>query len=723
MTSNSNVVTVYDKKQNKEIKFYLDERLKNRLDGIKEDLKKKDKDSFIAVDGNEGCQPSGEKVLMADGLWKNVEDIKVGDMVLSPQRDGTNIFSKVLKTYQWFCDEMYDVVELNRRKKKLYSCSYNHLIPLNVKVRPRKNGERNLEDAYWNVVNYQASYVNSLSKGFKINSTTQLSFAIENFMNKKNCTIEPYTFGIWLGDGHFSSTKKKVKNEKYNKTTTVKGHWRNFKSGKRVWQKEHISNISKEQYLTIINRSIGITTMDTETITEIGKYYKVISNKGKKNNKASTYMFSVNGELSKQLTKYGLEGKGSGTKFIPKEVFTSDINYRKRLLAGVIDSDGYLCKNGNCYEVTVKSKDFAEGIYKIARSLGYRGGIRKVKKSIKRIGFTGTYFSVSFYIGKDSLPLLLERKKSKGNVFYLSSNRVSIDIIQSKPKMVYGFTLDSQSSWYITEDYIVTHNSGKSTLALQMGKYVDPTLNLSRVVFDAETFRAAILKAKKGQCVIFDEAFTGLSSRASLSGVNKTLISLMMQIRQKNLFVIIVLPTFFLLDKYVALFRSRALIHVYECKKKRGYFKVYNQKKKKLLYLLGKATYSYSGAKWSIKTRFKGRFYGSFALGDEEMDKKYRAKKLKALEITEKEPMSAGQIKYREQRDIILYALRKTTKMTYEQISNLLGDYDFEMSIAQVGQVCSKFGDKEKLRESFINKGEDKVKIDEKEVKEEIDEE
>ena len=239
--------------------------------------------------------------------------------------------------------------------------------------------------------------------------------------------------------------------------------------------------------------------------------------------------------------------------------------------------------------------------------------------------------------------------------------------------------------------------SGNSTVALQIGMYVDPTLDINRVVFDAEGFRSAILKAKKGQCIIFDEAFTGLSSRASLSGVNRTLVSLMMQIRQKNLFVIMVLPTFFLLDKYVALFRSRALIHVYECKGKRGYFKVYNAKKKKLLYLLGKATYSYSGAKWKIATNFRGRFYGRFALGDKQMEDRYRSKKMKALELTEKAPMSAGQVKYREQRDIILYILRKTSDMTYEQISNMLGDYDFEMSIAQIGQVCSKFGGKDKL--------------------------
>ncbi len=246
--------------------------------------------------------------------------------------------------------------------------------------------------------------------------------------------------------------------------------------------------------------------------------------------------------------------------------------------------------------------------------------------------------------------------------------------------------------------------SGKSTLALQIGKYVDPTLDLARIVFDAEGFRAAILKAKKGQCVIFDEAFTGLSSRASLSGVNRTLVSLMMQIRQKNLFVIMVLPTFFLLDKYVALFRSRALIHVYECSGRRGYFKVYNQRKKKLLYLLGKATYSYSGAKWAVKTSFKGRFYGPFALGDKEMEKKYREKKLNALEATEKNPMSAGQVKYREQRNLILYLLRSISKMTYQEMSNMLGEYDLEISHVQVRNICANFGDKEKLDKEFIEK-------------------
>jgi transposase len=234
--------------------------------------------------------------------------------------------------------------------------------------------------------------------------------------------------------------------------------------------------------------------------------------------------------------------------------------------------------------------------------------------------------------------------------------------------------------------------SGKSTLALQIGKYVDPSLDLSRIVFDAESFRQAIFKAKKGQVVIFDEAFTGLSSRASLSGINRALVSLMMQMRQKNLMVIMVLPTFFLLDKYVALFRARALIHVYEMSGNRGYFRLYNTKLKKLLYLLGKKDYSY-GHK-SVRTKFKGRFYGKFALGSDLLEEQYRKKKGKALEDTEKNPMSAGQAKYKEQRDILLWRLRKETKMTYQEMQSYLEEWDFTINYSQIRNICVKFGDK-----------------------------
>ena len=233
--------------------------------------------------------------------------------------------------------------------------------------------------------------------------------------------------------------------------------------------------------------------------------------------------------------------------------------------------------------------------------------------------------------------------------------------------------------------------SGKSTLAIQIGKYVDPTLDLSHVVFSPDDFREAILKSHKGQCIIYDEAFTGFSSRASLSPINRVLVSLSMQMRQKNLFILIVLPTIYLLDKYMAMFRTKALIHVFESKGNRGYFRLFNSKKKKLLLLFGSKTMSYSHkAAW---TNFKGRFYGKFALGDDKVEKKYLEKKEHALANSEKTSMSSAQVKYKEQRDLMMWLFKKYTKMTYKEFSTLLFDYDFPISLEQISKICAKFGE------------------------------
>ena len=54
----------------------------------------------------------------------------------------------------------------------------------------------------------------------------------------------------------------------------------------------------------------------------------------------------------------------------------------------------------------------------------------------------------------------------------------------------------------------------------------------------------------KNEVVIYDEAHRGMASARSLSEINKILKDLMMEMGQRNLFVVIVLPTIFLLDKY-----------------------------------------------------------------------------------------------------------------------------------------------------------------------------
>lgn len=166
--------------------------------------------------------------------------------------------------------------------------------------------------------------------------------------------------------------------------------------------------------------------------------------------------------------------------------------------------------------------------------------------------------------------------------------------------------------------------AGKSVLAQQIGYYCDPQLELKRIVFSPDDFKKQVINCKrKNACIIFDEAYGGLSSRKAMSDVNQGLVSMLAEIRQKNLFVIIVLPTFFDLDKYVALWRSRALVHVYADRFKRGYFKFFSYNKKKKLYVNGKKFYNYNVA----QPDFIGRFTNFYPIGDKE----YREKKRKSL--------------------------------------------------------------------------------------------
>jgi len=156
---------------------------------------------------------------------------------------------------------------------------------------------------------------------------------------------------------------------------------------------------------------------------------------------------------------------------------------------------------------------------------------------------------------------------------------------------------------------------------MQDAFYCDPTLTLDRVVFNPEDFKKAILNAQKFQAVVFDEAYGGLSSRAAMSNVNRSINQMLTVIRERNLFVFIVLPTFFDLDKYVALWRSRFLVNVYtETNFQRGFFRFYNKDRKKIMYVGGKKFYDYNKGKHN----YAGRFTNFYVLNEKDYRKKKR---------------------------------------------------------------------------------------------------
>jgi len=220
--------------------------------------------------------------------------------------------------------------------------------------------------------------------------------------------------------------------------------------------------------------------------------------------------------------------------------------------------------------------------------------------------------------------------------------------------------------------------SGKSVLAMQVACALDPTMTLDRITYTPKDFRKQIFAAEKYQCVVLDEAMDIFYSKESQSWVNKFFNKMLAKIGQKNLIVILVLPSFFELDKYPALHRSRVLLHVYTNHKQRGYFAFYNYSKKLQLHIAGKKFYNYK----TTRPNFKGRFSNFYPL-DETL---YRQKKGDSLvEDTDDDLYNT---KYKIQRDWLMYYIHREVGKSHLELEEIFKDCDYPIARSAIGTVC-----------------------------------
>ncbi len=216
---------------------------------------------------------------------------------------------------------------------------------------------------------------------------------------------------------------------------------------------------------------------------------------------------------------------------------------------------------------------------------------------------------------------------------------------------------------------------GKSTLGAQIAIYLDPTYTLDRCTFTAEQFEEACDGAKKFQAVVFDETMGYLSSRGAMSKFNRGLIKIMSEMRSKNLFVIMCIPSFFELDKYPALHRSTGLLHI----KKRGRFLSYDYETKKKLYLLGKKFYNLA---------VPPNFYGDFNKFIPYNMVEYEKKKQRSIRGANK--MGNREKRLQEQRDNIIRELhKKNPELNMGEIGEKI-----DLSQQQISYILAKHKEK-----------------------------
>lgn len=211
---------------------------------------------------------------------------------------------------------------------------------------------------------------------------------------------------------------------------------------------------------TISENNITITSVDNEHMEEqFGKYRYTFEKE-----KAYRFIGQDKKDIISELRKLNLLGKKSHNKFIPRQYLYGSIECRYAILQGLLDTDGYADSRGQVYYCSI-SEQLAKDVAFLVRSLGGVAVIYKNPNPFYRDKNGNKVYgqpAYDMYIKhRDCSKLFrLERKKQRAGLraATLMYKRV-VDIEIGGYSMGRCITVSHPNGLYITNDFIVTHNS------------------------------------------------------------------------------------------------------------------------------------------------------------------------------------------------------------------------------------------------------------------------
>lgn len=238
-----------------------------------------------------------------------------------------------------------------------------------------------------------------------------MGYRVPLHFSEQEVKFDPYLVGSWLGDG----------------TRT----------------KPEITNVDVAE-LSGIYEQIAVNS---------GLEYKVKYPE----NRAPSHTFTTARGLDNPFLNY-IRDEFQGKKYIPQEYKVNSRENRMRLLAGLIDTDGYYSKEKDTYYYTTKDEELAKDIRFLVRSLGMKCSMTKKTKSIKSTGFSGEYYQLYIVGDFSDCPIQLERKKQIFKKKQRSLLNYRIKVEEMDVDAYYGFELDG-NHLYCLSDLSVTHNT------------------------------------------------------------------------------------------------------------------------------------------------------------------------------------------------------------------------------------------------------------------------
>ena len=181
--------------------------------------------------------------------------------------------------------------------------------------------------------------------------------------------------------------------------------------------------------------------------------------------------------------KFSFFGTHSYNKFIPKEYLYSSLDTRRKLLAGLIDGGGTVGRSGKI-EYDSISKQLIEDITFLVSSLG--GVVTKRKSKIGKYNKDGKIircrlvYRISFWLPEG----VLLSSKHTARLALCAKQRDPYKAVESIEDAGYDecmcIYIDSPDHLFITDDWIVTHNT--SRLMSILGEHL-VTMDSSRISF------------------------------------------------------------------------------------------------------------------------------------------------------------------------------------------------------------------------------------------------
>ena len=173
---------------------------------------------------------------------------------------------------------------------------------------------------------------------------------------------------------------------------------------------------------------------------------------------------------SKNIQNYNLNTTAQ-YKHIPREYLFNSVETRIALLQGLMDTDGYITKDGSVITFTTISSQLKDDFVFLVQSLG---GICHVNTKIPKY-FNKKYneyrtgalaYTIGIKLPKSIKPFRLTRKLQRLNDRVLEPFRYITDIEYIGEDDCQCIYIDSKEHLYLTNDFIVTHNTMMAVLCV-----------------------------------------------------------------------------------------------------------------------------------------------------------------------------------------------------------------------------------------------------------------